>query len=219
MGGTLVSRTISFVWAVFLAASCVGASAVQADLVTYTFTGELTLVDPGIASEFSVGEIVTGTYTFETTTPDSDPLPTFGEYNNAITAFSANIGGDYPLSGGTSNDIKIRNNDPIDAYSLNVFNPTSALVNGLGLELFSISLGDSNATLFDSDALPTTVPDLSQLESNVTFNVTFFTVGGSAPLETLEFELTSLEQIPEPSSVALALLTLSSVAVAIRRRK
>lgn len=200
-----------------LTLGCFGATQAQAELVTYTFTGEVSLVDAGIASEFSVGEAVTGTYTFESTTPDSDGSANIGSYLNAVTAFSANIGGDYPITLDNSSEIRVRNNNPNDSYSVDITDPMAATVNGLDLSLFSIFVSDPDATVFASDALPVTLPELSEFET--VLNVSFFTDGGSAPLEELNFRLTLLQEIPEPSSVALAAFTLTGLALTVRQRK
>jgi len=71
--GTL--RTRFLMQLVWLAVFFVSVSAVQADLITFQFEGELTSVDTPLEGQFSVGDSFGGTYTFE-----SNPETVISDY-------------------------------------------------------------------------------------------------------------------------------------------
>lgn len=52
----------------------------QANLVTVNFTGQVILKGGPMSSYFTVGEMITGSYTFDTSVPDEDPDPHWGRY-------------------------------------------------------------------------------------------------------------------------------------------
>ena len=172
--------------------------------VTFGFTGVVTEVGATLAVEFSVNEPIVGKYTFESTTADSSPGdPVFGVYINAITTFTATFGGNYTVTHGLDNNIYV-GEGPLsnDFIWVDVTNPTSAPVAGLNLFALFIRLADSDSTVFASDALPLTPPDLSEFDIDV--SVMLFSEPGKA--NTVDFRVTSLTFIPEPSTLTLAAL-------------
>ena len=142
---------LSVCWAVLLAAPI----AAMAAPITFGFTGVVTGVDAPLEVEFSVGEPVFGNYTFESTIADSEPGdPTWGYYDNAITAFTATFGGDYTMTQGPDSNISISNGPPgNDAYLLSINDATGPTVAGLDLSGVLIMLIDTDAAVFASDAL------------------------------------------------------------------
>lgn len=189
--------------------------AAKAAPVTFSFTGTVTAVDAALAGEFSLGESVVGSYTFESTTPDSDPGdPTLGIYDNAITAFSATFGGDYTVTQGLDNDISVANGPPgNDVYQVFLTNPTAPTVAGLSLGALFLGIGDFESNVFNSDALPLTPPDLAEFD---------FDISGAIFLDSpinqgMNFQLTSLTLVPEPST--LAFVALGLMGVCCHRRK
>jgi hypothetical protein len=196
---------------------CVIASAAPVAVavpITFSFTGIVTNVDSPLAVEFSLGESVVGSYTFESTTADIDPGdPTTGHYDNAITAFTATFGGDYTVTQGLDNDIFVADGLPgNDVYSLFLTNPTAPTVAGLSLGALSIGLIDTDSSVFSSDALPLTPPNLSDFEIDSSGTIYL-----GSPNQTMDFQLTSLTLVPEPTTLALA--TLGLVGIGYRRRK
>jgi len=192
---------LSICWAAVLVAPV----ATMAASITFNFTGVVTAVDSLLASEFSVSESVVGSYTFESTTPDSDPDPTQGIYDNAVTAFTATFGGDYTVTQGSDNDISVLDGLPgNDAYSVFLANPTAPTVAGLNVVALFLGLIDTDSTVFTSDALPLLPPSFSEFE-DFTSGTIFLDDPNN---RSVNFQLTSLTIIPEPSTFVLATLGL-----------
>jgi hypothetical protein len=64
-----------------------------ASLVTFNFGGHLTLVSsPALSSLFAIGDVFSGSFTFESTTPDSNPGPNGGDYEPVDMTFSISVG-------------------------------------------------------------------------------------------------------------------------------
>ena len=188
-------------------------TAATADAVIFGFTGVVTQVDAPLSGEFSVGEQVVGNYTFESSTADSDADPAVGFYDNAITAFTATFGGDYTVTQGVDNDIFVANGPPgNDVYNTQLANPTGPTVAGLPLTGLNILLIDADSTVFASDALPLTPPDLAEFEFDFSGQIFFDSPGN----QTMDFQLTSLTLIPEPTTLVLSSLGL--LGLCCRRR-
>ena len=79
--------------------------------VGYKFSGKVTAVPAALASQFNVGELITGTVTLTQTVF----LPDHG--GGPISNLVANIGGDYPISSPTGGfDVLNDFGDAIDAF-------------------------------------------------------------------------------------------------------
>ena len=182
--------------------------------ITFGFSGIVTAVDPSLTAEFSVGEQVLGSYTFDSTTPDSDPDVTVGEYTNAVSDFSATFGGDYTVTEGANNVISVGDDAPNDAYTVLLTDPVAPTVAGLDLAVLAIGLIDTSATVFNSDALPLTPPDISGFDFDSSFSLYFNPSGLN---QSVDFQMTSLTLIiPEPTALALAVPCL--LGIVSRRR-
>ncbi len=164
-------------------------------LVTWEFAGVITTVyDPHdlMGGAVTVGTPFSGLYTFESTTPDTNPREYHGVYP-AITEFSGLVG-PFAFLG------------PIGPNSIIVGLPSSSLSSAgygtnVGIEFLGqpadafLSLTDDSGTAFLTDALPVIPPDLD-LFDRVGFDITarskdFFVEG----------ELTLL--VPEPGTLVL----------------
>ena len=202
-----------------------------AEIITFSFTGEVTQVDPLLAVEFSVGESVNGSYAFESTSPQldgfpiSDPGPSIGYYKG-IEAFSADIGSDYTLSLslGKGNIIKVGDNRegccspiPYDSYRLVLGEPIAQTVVGKSLRAFVIHL-DGRESIYNSDDLPLVPPDLSEIEGD--FSRFRFSSDGYE-YSNIDFMLTSftLSTIPESTTISLALFAVILLAICSHRTK
>jgi hypothetical protein len=64
----------------------------QAAPITFGFTGIVQSVVPALSSTFHPGDAFSGSYTFESTTPDTDSSTGLGLYANAITDLTFTIG-------------------------------------------------------------------------------------------------------------------------------
>jgi hypothetical protein len=182
--------------------------------VTFGFTGVVTEVDAALATEFSVGEPVVGSYTFESTTADSNPGdPTLGIYDNAISLFTATFGGDYTVTQGFDSGISIADGLPDnDVYQVFLEDPVAPTVAGLNLGALFIGLADTDSVVFASDALPLTPPNLFAFDVESSGMLYL-----DSPNRAMQFQLTSLTLVPEPTSLTLTAFALLSMGY--RRRK
>jgi hypothetical protein len=112
------------------------------------------------------------------------------------------------------NDIAVHDGPPHnDTYIFNSEYPTALPVAGLDILNFHIALIDTDATGFMSDALPLTPLDLSEFSDQMS-GVIFY----DDPLNRgMNFQVTSLTLVPEPTTLALAMIGL--LCIACRRRK
>jgi hypothetical protein len=70
-----------------------GVNGVTAMPLTWQLTGEVSSIGIPLTQYFSIGDSVDFVFTFETTTPDSQPNDsTFGEYLSAITTAQISVG-------------------------------------------------------------------------------------------------------------------------------
>ena len=76
----------------------------------FNFTGDVTSVHPSVNSTFNTSQTLTGFYTFETDSADSNPRNNIGRYNGAITNLNVTVGSYTATLGNSgSNFIEIRN--------------------------------------------------------------------------------------------------------------
>ena len=148
------------------------------------------------------GDIITGWYTYDTSTPDSNPLSQVGDYEHRIPTCGIFLSaGRFNFeTGPTDIDFLLEIvNDSIsgglhDAYGLISYN-NLPLSNGTLVDEISWWLGDLSATALSSISLPTTPPSLPDWETNVLhlygFKDTFHIFA----------EVTSA--IPEPATILL----------------
>lgn len=129
-----------------------------AEPITFAFTGELT--NDSILG--SAGDVVSGTYTFESTTPDTAPFPGSGIYPGALLDYAVTIGArTFTLDPSNTrpfqpNQISV-SDGPQDAYTVG-----APLNDGFGLSELFASVGLTGpGTIFTSDALPLQPPDVS----------------------------------------------------------
>jgi hypothetical protein len=144
----------------------------QAVSITIEITGNITYLNVGTSfNDIHVGDIFNGTYTYDTSTPDSDADPQWGEYqHNSPYGINLSLDGyefktdATQMSGQFSVSIAdnwLINLDPIDRYSIDSYQ-NNTLSNGLQVSHIGWELVDFNHTVFSSDALPTTAPILNQ---------------------------------------------------------
>lgn len=167
----------------------------QAASLTFGFTGTVSAVTSGLGGTFNTGQTLTGTYTFDSLTPDLDPDPTRGQY--ALTASSVTLGG-YTATGIAGNIIVIDNLPGIGPDSLSiVLSPMSgAAIGSFSPELFTFGLGEPTGIPFSSDALPLT-PCVACVSFSSNSYVWLF---GSQRTESVSGRITALTVVPEPST-------------------
>ncbi|HZJ14846.1 MAG TPA: PEP-CTERM sorting domain-containing protein [Chthoniobacteraceae bacterium] len=166
----------------------------KAEILQFQFAGFVTGIESTLSSEFAVGETIVGSFAVDTT--NLSPIPDIGDY--PAFALSLVIGGDYPVSGQTG-ALKVLNDfgGSFDHFHASFDGPlTGAAFNGLTPYEFDLALSLPIAAL-SSEAIPLFLP-LELLDGNLS-SIDF----GSADENTLDFKVTSLVAVPEPSLVAL----------------
>jgi hypothetical protein len=171
----------------------------SAALLQFAYTGAVSDVHSSLFPTFNTGQTLTGFYTFNSLTPDSNASSNIGRYNGTIQALTVNLGSYTATLGNSgSNFIEIRNQPSSDGYEIRA--PlTGATVNGFSPLRFRIELIDPSATAFTNDQLPTTPPSLSSFATN-RFRIVFEDGNGTARVRG---SLTSLTAIPLPAAILL----------------
>ena len=151
------------------------ASPAQATLITIAIEAEIDYVsDPHnfFGGNINVGDIIKGSYSFESTTPDSSPIdPIQGNYWHYAppAGIELNIDGFNFMTDpfNTAFRIVIRNNTPSgnDIYGFESSN-NLPLSNGTQVDYISWSLKDNTGSAVSSDALPTAFPFLGDWQEN-----------------------------------------------------
>ncbi|WP_146372538.1 PEP-CTERM sorting domain-containing protein [Symmachiella macrocystis] len=201
---------------------CVGS--VNAGLLTANYSGTLTSVPVELMPQFAVGQTVTGSYTFESTTTARAGSTSNAAFFDALTNASYSAG-TYTATTTGAPEIQVDNdvagNDRYGVVSSVPNGLTGAAVNGIPLLFASIRLDDSTGTVFNNALnLPTSI-DLNDFDSNEfilffgAFEAETFVVSG----ELTSFEITGPSAVPEPSSFFLASIGVVGLAVAGYRKR
>jgi len=179
----------------------------EAALITIEITAEVDSVRDEanyLDGQINVGDIITGTYTYDSDTTDSNPLSTLGRYEHYAPpcGISLSVGG-FDFETDTTNVdflVAIANNYASggiqDGYLLISYN-NLPLSNGTLVDLISWQLDDPTATALSSDALPTTPPVLDDWQSIVGLRLQ----GERMESYLIDAHVTSA--VPEPTSVLL----------------
>jgi hypothetical protein len=195
--------------------------AVQADPVTFHFAGAIV---PGASTLTIVNgdttATISGFYTFESLTPDTNSSTVAGDYIGALTSLSATVvyaGGSFTITatdgnirvecsgcpGGTQDYYRVQSNST--EHGLTV---SSGSTDPFVLTTFLLTMGPGNFGIFDSDALPLTFPPL---------------FGNPRVIETFAGDLNkltfSLIPVPEPGTLVLLGLGLAGLGLRLRRRR
>jgi len=176
----------------------------EAALITIEITAEVDSVLDGaglLEGRINVGDIITGTYTYDSDTPDSSFEATIGHYWHSASpcGISLTVGG---FDFRTNPDevlflMSILNNTRLgtDVYVVSSYH-NLRLSNGVFIEYISWLLEDPTATALSSDALPTTPPVLDDWQLN------YLRFGDLRPgYFGIEAHVTSA--VPEPATILL----------------
>ena len=119
------------------------------------------------ANGFSSALPMSGSFTFNSSTSDSNGSANIGRYNGTIQNLTVTVGNyTATYSPGTS-FIRVVNNPGVGStYHVEVNNLSGPLVNGRAPSAFEITLGNPTGTAFTNDHLPTTPPSLSSFSTN-----------------------------------------------------
>jgi hypothetical protein len=179
----------------------------RAMLITIEITAEVDSVDDAyghLEGNINVGDTITGTYTYESTTLDTNPSPYGGDYEHfappagiflsaggfdfrtdpANVDFLIEIINDY-TSGGLHDAYLVRS-----YYNL-------PLSNGTYLGGITWHLADYSATALSSIQLPITAPVLGDWDFN------FLTFGGGTDEEPFAISAHVTSAVPEPATIVL----------------
>jgi hypothetical protein len=193
--------------------------------ITFTFAGTVSqdpFLDPAdpFGGTIAFGTPFSGSYVFESTTPDGDGSANGGSYTSAGGSLTLTIGGHAFLAADLLN-ISVGNNfSGSDFYTVLAQSTT-------GLDVFDISLllQDLNATVFGGPLLPTDAPSFSAFEL-ATLALSGTIAGNQVQIDG---QLTSLicsdgcvpgggTPVPEPSTLVLLSTAVAAMRLRGRRR-
>lgn len=187
-------------------------NAAPAAVIPVTFEGTITSVDASIASGFTVGATVTGSFELDTESPDLEPLPDEGDYDGL-----ANLSVDFGDYTATAADASLHMRNGEGAFVDNFYvsaEPLGPDVGGFPLTSFYLNLGDEDNTVFSSEAIPAT---LSLGDFEIANAVLFFQEGNV--LHGVDVSITELQYgAPEPSQMILAAIGALVLAASARVR-
>jgi hypothetical protein len=161
-----------------------------AGAVGYTFLGKVTAVSPILTPVFNLGDVVSGHMDINVAANFSSPQLSY----YAVSDFTANIGGHYPIIGGPSN-LAILNNfggfvDKVQLDETTGLGLIASPVLGLVPDYFVINLGYNINDLSSSQLLPHIPPATLVDNSRLRFNVD--------DAITVSFTVTTFSAVPEP---------------------
>lgn len=169
MAGTLLSGSVFFT------------ATASADIGIVTFSGEIVSVGTGVSSDFSIGESISGSYTFDTDGSVQD----FGSFINysfeSLTFDVGSYSGSNTTPSFLDSAISVMDNAVHgDTYLIVTSSLTGAQVNGLDPTKFRFQLNDPTATVLGSLALPVSlnIADWDTTNTSLTYIALNF---GTAP--------------------------------------
>jgi len=208
-------RVFSAMIAVAIFSCAVGRGAI----ITIGVEAEVTYVDDLqdlLGGSIGIGDIITGSYSYNSDTPDTNPLSTVGDYwhYSAPYGISLGAGGLLFQTDPTGVDFLVEvgdNHTGQDAYLLRSYSNLT-LASGVSVDHISWQLNDYSCTALSSDDLPLVPPVLGDWESNYLL-ITLGPKGSSS----IQGTVTDVWLIPEPGSIFV--LGLGALGLWRRRKK
>jgi hypothetical protein len=162
-----------------------------------------------LEGKVNVGSTITGTYTYDTSSPDTNPASDQGEYVYYSSPYGVSliVGGLAFMSDPVDTDfgIGITNNSQGDWYGF-VSRHNLPLLNNTLIDNISMVLCDFSGNALSSTALPSIAPILSDWSNDHTLYISGG-IGGTPPHYENTFDInaqvTSAVLIPEPISLLL----------------
>jgi hypothetical protein len=178
-----------------------------------------------LEGKVAIGSIITGTYTYDTDTPDTNPASDIGNYlhYSPPCGILLVVGGFNFMSDPSNTNFGVGITDNYqglmqDNYGLGSHN-NLPLSNEVLVDYISWSLSDYSGTALSSTALSTTAPILSDWDYDYNILTMAGGIGGISPCYDktfyIEAEVISAVLIPEP--ISLLLFGLGTIAI-IRNR-
>ncbi|MCB9849791.1 MAG: PEP-CTERM sorting domain-containing protein [Phycisphaerales bacterium] len=148
------------------------------------------------SDDLAPGMLFTGRYSYDSGVADNAPENgSVGGYSFPNRAMSVTVG---PMDFATEDlAIGITNHSVLDNYSAG--NESDFVANGLLWHVMAITLRDTTATAFSSDALPVGPPNLDDFE----FARIFFLLQPNRLSPSVTGQLTSIRLVPEPGTLSL----------------
>ena len=197
-------------------------SGLDAGIVEISLTAEITYIsDPSqFDGQLQIGDIITGSYKYESTTLDSNPLLSVGDYEHYSSPYGISLtAGGFVFQTDPDNvDFLVSvANDHLysgtgDAYKLISYN-NLPLSNGVLIAGIDWQLDDLSGTALSSDALPTTPPVLDDWDGDWGIIIETGIKPGHVGIGA---DVISVELVPEPAT--LLVLGLGTLLVLRSRR-
>jgi hypothetical protein len=202
-----VRSKVSLSLGLIVLAAIILPSAASAEIIKIGFTAQVRDVtdDRGcLEGKIKANDLITGNYTYESTTLDSQPAPQVGEYKYYSLPYGiyVNAGGFVFKTDPAQVDFVIELDD-------NMYNEDSYVVlsrinlplsNGVSVGSIYWQLNDPSGMALSSTALLTIPPNLSAFQSIWGLDIT----GGDKPFYyEIRADVTSAYLIPEPCSIVL----------------
>ncbi|MCB9849339.1 MAG: PEP-CTERM sorting domain-containing protein [Phycisphaerales bacterium] len=170
----------------------------SADLVTFKFEGVTSLFEDLVGLGWTIpnGTVVTGTFTFDSATPDSNPDdPTRANYYDSIVVSSSiQIGNQSTIDTGLDSFVAVTNGFLGD----DLYQMIDESLSFRGIPVSSgIVLSDHDAAVFDNVSIPTYPPPLDEFEGRL------FTLLADDSSFSAAGTVASLALVPEPGTLLL----------------
>ncbi len=157
-----------------------------------------------LEGKIKVGDIISGFYTYGSSSPDTNPSPSVGDYEHFLSpsGIFLTVGGlDFASDPGNVVFLIEIINDSIsgglhDSYIVRSYS-NLPLSNGVTVDHISWILSDSAASALSSDGLPLYAPVLNDWQSIFGLRISADRMWG------IEATVTSAELIPEPATALL----------------
>ena len=197
-----------------------GGSTAQGAIVEIALTGKVTSLDDRdglLGGQISIGDIITGSYTYDTSTRDTNPASSVGDYQywSAPYGISLSLNGIvFATDPGNVNFLieLLDDHTGMDAYALRSYNNLS-LSNGVWVDHISWVLVDYSRAALSSTKLSAEPPVLDNWPYDWGLRIHFGYKGGSL----IQTKIDSVTVVPEPG--ALSLLALGALALFKRARQ